>query len=153
MSIDFFNTMKEIFNHSKNLKDVRYSLNLTQLELANALQEKQARIRDIEAGKQKIPIEIAVKIEKIYHVNFRWLLTGEGTMYGETPPTVSSFNYDILERITIMVENYLSDADIVMSPKKKAKLLVILCKLHSDNVNNLSYDIIKNMCELTQNND
>ena len=64
-----------------------------------------------------------------------------------------AINYDTLEHITIMVENYLFDADIVMPPKKKAKLLVILCQLYSDNIDNLSIDIIKNMCELSRNND
>ena len=134
------------------LKEFRKNLNITVEELSQNVDVKPRTIGGYERGEREPSFDYLRKLSSIYHLNLNWLLTGEGTMYGETPSAVSSFNYDTLEHITIMVENYLSDSCIVMPPKKKAKLLVILFKLYSDNVNNLTDDIIKSMCELTQNN-
>ena len=64
--------------HSNNLKHLRQLLGMTQQALADSLGEKQTKIKDIETDKQKISIDLALKVENIHHVNFRWLLTGEG---------------------------------------------------------------------------
>ena len=71
----------EYFNHAENLRELRQKLGLTQQALANSLNEKQTKIKDIETGKQKISVEFASKVENIHHVNFKWLLTGKGEMF------------------------------------------------------------------------
>ena len=61
---------------ANNLKTFRTKTGLTQQQLADSLCVKQTKIKDIETGKQKIPIDFAIAVEKINHVNFKWLLTG-----------------------------------------------------------------------------
>ena len=64
-----------------------------------------------------------------------------------------TFDYDALKQIIIMLENCISDNHITITLEKKAELLVILSQLYSNNIDNLSVDIIKRMCNLTQNTD
>jgi transcriptional regulator with XRE-family HTH domain len=63
------------------IKEIRTDNKLTQEEFAINLNLKQTKIRDIEAGKQKVSVEIAENIEDIYKINLRWLLTGRGDKY------------------------------------------------------------------------
>ena len=68
-------------NLIERLKKIRRLLNLTQKEFAQKLGVKWFRVRDIELGKQNITIELATKLEEIFSVNIRWLLTGKGEMF------------------------------------------------------------------------
>ena len=61
----------------------KVDIDLLAQAFADVLHEKQAKIRDIETGKQKIPIELAIKIENFYNISFKWLLTGQGSMFIE----------------------------------------------------------------------
>lgn len=61
-------------------KEIREKLGFSQQDFADRLGEKRHKIADIETGKQKLPIEIAEKIEEIFHINPWWLLTGKGEM-------------------------------------------------------------------------
>jgi len=63
------------------LKEVRTDNKLTQEEFASKLGLKQAKIRDIEYGKQKVSVEIASNIEDKFNINLRWLLTNRGDKY------------------------------------------------------------------------
>jgi transcriptional regulator with XRE-family HTH domain len=63
------------------IKEIRTDNKLTQEEFANRLSLKQAKVRDIEAGKQKVSVEIAISIEDKFNINLRWLLTGRGEKY------------------------------------------------------------------------
>lgn len=65
---------------SKRLKEVRKSLGLTQAQIAEKINEQWSKIKDIETGKQKISIEVAIKISEIFSINGWWLLTGNGQM-------------------------------------------------------------------------
>ena len=87
MSSDFFYKIMVSSKQSENLKLLRQKLRLTQQAFADSIGEKQTKIKDIETDKQKISLNFAIKVEKIHHINFRWLLTGEGNMYDE-------FDYD-----------------------------------------------------------
>jgi transcriptional regulator with XRE-family HTH domain len=64
----------------ERIKKVREILGLTQEAFGERLGFKQAKIKDIETGKQKVTPEIALDIERKFHYSFRWLLTGEGDM-------------------------------------------------------------------------
>lgn len=64
----------------ERIKKVREILGLTQEAFGERLGFKQAKIKDIEIGKQKVTPEIALDIEGKYSFSFRWLLTGQGEM-------------------------------------------------------------------------
>jgi phage repressor protein C with HTH and peptisase S24 domain len=66
---------------ANRLKSIRKHLSLSQQALADSIDEKQGKIRDIETAKQKISVDFAKKIENIYNINPWWLLTGEGQMF------------------------------------------------------------------------
>lgn len=66
---------------SNRLNEIRTDNKLTQDEFAIKLDLKQAKIREIEGGRQKVNIEIATKIEDEFNINLRWLLTGRGDKY------------------------------------------------------------------------
>lgn len=61
-------------------KEIRDKFGFSQQDFADKLGEKRHKIADIETGKQKLPIEIAEKIEEIFHINPWWLLTGKGNI-------------------------------------------------------------------------
>ena len=66
---------------SERVKQIRENNHLTQKQLAECLDLKHEKIRDIENDKQKLNIEIAQKIEDKFNINLRWLLTGRGDKY------------------------------------------------------------------------
>lgn len=69
-------------NEAIRLKKVREEVaKLSQSKFAEELNVSQSRIRDIELSKQKISVELAQAVEKIYMIDFKWLLTGEGQMF------------------------------------------------------------------------
>jgi phage repressor protein C with HTH and peptisase S24 domain len=74
----------EIF-HSRNLfmqpcdriKQLREANDLSQLKFGNILGFELHKIRDIERGKQKVTLEIAMAIEENFPVTHKWIMTGE----------------------------------------------------------------------------
>jgi len=67
--------------YGNRLKEVRTKLNLTQGEIADVLGFKWHKIKDIEAGKLKLTVDIANTIEEKYSIDGWWLLTGKGEMF------------------------------------------------------------------------
>lgn len=66
-------------NHSGiRLKKVRKYLNLTQVELSEALGTAQNTISNYESGRRSVSHEIACSIRDLYHVSYEWLMTGHG---------------------------------------------------------------------------
>jgi len=74
---------KRLSNQSSGmrLKAARNKLGLSQREFGERLGLKWHQIKDMEAGKLLIRPETALKIEKTFSINLRWLLTGEGEMF------------------------------------------------------------------------
>jgi transcriptional regulator with XRE-family HTH domain len=64
----------------QRLKKARESLGLTQSEFGEPLGFRWSKVKDIEAGKQKLTADIALKIQEIYRISFSWLMEGEGEM-------------------------------------------------------------------------
>jgi len=85
--------------HAENFKKIRQELGLTQQAFADSIEEKQTKIKDIETGKQKISVELALKVENIHHINFKWLLTGTGTMFQKTNTLFKKENSRIVDNI------------------------------------------------------
>ncbi|QEM66713.1 helix-turn-helix transcriptional regulator [Geobacter sp. FeAm09] len=76
----------------ERLKIVREGLSLTQGQLGESLGFKWTKVKDIELGKQRLTPEAALAIEKIYSVNFKWLLVGEGNMERRQPTQAAPEN-------------------------------------------------------------
>lgn len=67
---------------TERLKYVRKTLSkISQREFAGKLGVPLHKIRDIEAGKIKISVELASLIEEKFYFDFKWLLTGKGDPY------------------------------------------------------------------------
>ena len=62
-------------------RQARELLNLKQNECAETLGLEWYTLRDIESGKKKMTPEMAINMENLFSVNFRWLLTGQGPMF------------------------------------------------------------------------
>ena len=81
-------------------KEVRDFMGFSQQEFADKLEEKRHKIADIESAKQKVPIELAEKLEEIFHINPWWLFTGKGEMLLKENNLVISndnnYNIDLL---------------------------------------------------------
>ncbi len=78
------------------LKKVRKMLGLTQREFGEPLGLKWHQIKDMEAGKLLFRPELARRIEKIYSINFRWLLIGEGPIFLNEVEMVFTLPQEIL---------------------------------------------------------
>ena len=84
---------KRLNNMENRLYIVRKYLKLkSRRALAEVLNIKENKIRDVELGNQKISIDIAEKLENTYNINPWWLLTGKGDMLKETPNEVEKAN-------------------------------------------------------------
>jgi len=84
--------------------------------------------------------DFLVEIQKTYRVNLNWLLTGEGEMFlnGRAPPVVSDGIYrgppaasddnskDDLTRIITIVETWVKETGMEISPAHKARLISML---------------------------
>ncbi|MCT7524500.1 helix-turn-helix domain-containing protein [Aliarcobacter cryaerophilus] len=65
----------------RRFTEVREKLDFKKSEFAEELGIKSFNIRDIESGKQKIPIELAEMMEEKFSISGWWLLTGKGEMF------------------------------------------------------------------------
>lgn len=74
------------------MKEIREKLGLSQQDFADELGEKRHKIADIESGKQKIPVELAEKIEEKFHFDPWWILTGKGQMVSSEVSNIQMSN-------------------------------------------------------------
>ena len=107
----------------QRLKQARLALNLTQKQFAERLGLKWHQIKDMESGKLLIKPEIAEQIEKIFSINFRWLLIGENEMFLKPEIREPKALYKILKSdrniITEKIITMLQD----MSDEQKREIL------------------------------
>ena len=91
---------------AQRLKSVREYYKLTQSDFGDKIGLSWFQVRDLESGKKKLTPELAYEIERKYSVDFRWLLTGEGSIhrklgvYGFTKEELKSLG----ERLKIIRE-------------------------------------------------
>ncbi|MDR2528588.1 MAG: helix-turn-helix transcriptional regulator [Synergistaceae bacterium] len=71
---------------ASRLKEARENLGMTQEKFGKSIGLRWFSIRDMEAGKKIVTVDMAQKLEKIYSIDFRWLLTGEGEMFTASRP-------------------------------------------------------------------
>ena len=119
------------------LKKARQILGLTQKDFGEPLGLKWHQVKDMEAGKLLVRPEIALKIEKVYSINFRWLLTGEGPMFMHEAEPERSLSPDLaealkkhptIEKIVLMLAEMSEDdiRDIYKRVEEKATLKRLL---------------------------
>lgn len=138
---------KLIVKYSELIQRLQKLTNITptQSELCNIIGIKPSTMSNRVKRDSNFTVKELAKINKFYSINLYTNCT-------QAQQHVT-FDYEALKQIMILFENCISDNHIAIAPEKKAKLLIILCQLYSDNINNLSLDIIKHMCELAQNTD
>ena len=75
---------REKFNQKERLKLIRLKIGgISQANLSKQLGIPVHKIKDIESGKIKLSVDLALLLEECFNFNFRWLLTGEGKMLCE----------------------------------------------------------------------
>jgi transcriptional regulator with XRE-family HTH domain len=120
----------EKLHHKERLKIVRDELRLSQQELAEKLGVPVHKIKDVEGGKTKITVELAGRLEECFHLEFKWLLTGQGSMRAEVqPPPLAQpvhVNTELLRGILEAVESGLARGAVGVNPAKKAMLVSLL---------------------------
>ena len=96
-------------------------MGFSQAELGERLGFKWTKVKDIEIGKQKLTPEIALDIENIFCISFKWLLTGQGSMTAgnlkENPE--SSHEQSVVDPFSAQISALLSG----MSIKDKREIL------------------------------
>lgn len=78
-------------NDGKRLREVRDYLKLTPQVLAGQLGLKYQKLLDIERGRVKIPIAVALYLEEKYGIDFKWIITGIGNITGDSSGEVEFF--------------------------------------------------------------
>ncbi len=102
---------------NERLKELRAEFGLTQSDFGKKIGLKQAQIRDIESGKQKVSIEISQNIEKIFNINASWLIFSKGEKYlnKEISPTESTNDKEFL----LYYDIFNDDLDVIINKPKK----------------------------------
>lgn len=78
MLIGIINTGRwRIMEPRDRIKEIRKSFGMTQSEFATRLGMKWYKIKDHELGRLKVTDELAQKINRVFGINYRWILVGE----------------------------------------------------------------------------
>lgn len=109
---------------NERLKELRAEFGLTQSDFGKKIGLKQAQIRDIESGKQKVSIEISQDIEKIFNINASWLIFNKGEKY---------INRDIAPSESTNDKEFLLYYDIFKSDIKTSTILNKPKKIYNGN--------------------
>lgn len=135
------------------MKKVREgSLRLSQQEVADQIGVPVHRIKDVEVGKTKISVELALLLEDKFNLSFRWLLTGVGSMTRteEIPVPVGRSHVDAnaLQQIIAAVEDGLMGRKIVLDPSKKARLILLLYEYSIETGKEVEAELVDKYLEL-----
>jgi transcriptional regulator with XRE-family HTH domain len=107
------------------IRNKREELRLTQEEFGKKIGEKREKIFDIENDRRKLTPDIALKIEKIYGIPFKYQFTGEiqpGQLVDELPPGMGiarNFIFDG-EKLTVVWSEAMDAAIKIQSMAKLA---------------------------------
>lgn len=71
----------------QRLRAMRKALNLSQVEMGEALKINASAISQMETGRINPSLDTMLLMEKLYKVNLHWLLTGKGQMFEDTIST------------------------------------------------------------------
>jgi DNA-binding XRE family transcriptional regulator len=117
------------------LKQVRKHLGLTQSKLGESLEVPGFKIKDIERGVNKISTELALALEEKFNINFRWLLTGQGSMLLDSNnPNQNNQDQinlpykDACNAACLTIENLIDKKNLIVSSEQKIDMV---CSLFS----------------------
>lgn len=91
---------------NERLIEIRKSLNLSQKEFAEKIGLKQGSLSDLETGRAKIIDRVIFLISSKYHVNEKWLRTGEGNMFLEYDKKHDEF-FETFQNLNPILQDFL----------------------------------------------
>ena len=72
----------------ERIKEIRIKLNMSQVEFSECIFLSKSFYGDIEIGKKKVNDRIIFIVSKQFNVNEKWIRTGEGEMFINTPTDI-----------------------------------------------------------------
>lgn len=96
---------------NERLKLLRSTLGITLEEFGKKVGVTRSAVGRIEKGERKVTEQMALSICREFHVNYHWLVYGDGEMFIGTPQSVVdeiAEEYDLDERDKKIIEKYLS---------------------------------------------
>jgi transcriptional regulator with XRE-family HTH domain len=77
--------MKPVY---ERIKEIRTTMGISQVEFSKRIFVSKGFYSDIEVGKKKINDRIIFIVSKQFNVNEKWIKTGEGEIFTNTPPDI-----------------------------------------------------------------
>jgi len=105
-------------NPSKKIKEIRDSLELSQSKFAKKFDTEAHTIKYIENGRQAIPDDLALALEKEYGIPFKWWKTGQG------PDTINQPTAEEIKNHQDMLSELAEKLQV--HPKQAAKFLMVI---------------------------
>ena len=113
------------------IKNARESLGFDQKSFAESIGVSSgSTISRWERGLNFPPADTLAVIQEKYGISVEWIVTGRGSMKGETtrtprvkPPLLDT---DVLNQVIVGVEQALAEMGRVLKPEKKAELIILL---------------------------
>lgn len=95
---------------NERLKSLRSTLGITLEEFGRRVGVTRSAIGRIEKGERKVTEQMALAICREFHVNYHWLVNGDGDMFSGTPQSVVdeiAEEYNLDDRDKKIIEKYL----------------------------------------------
>lgn len=112
---------------TNRIKELRKLRKMTQVQLANAVGAAQGSIQKLENGEITLDIKWMSSLSEILDVKPYELLPQEWQ------PTAETVDTNDLGTIIEIVETHLQQANKILSPEHKAKLIVLLLEIAKEN--------------------
>ena len=97
--------------HGERVNEVRKSLNMTLESFGKKLGVGKTAISKIEKGERGLTDQMAASICRTYHVNYDYLMYGDGEMFDDLPQTIVDelcMQFDLNDFDKALVEMYVS---------------------------------------------
>lgn len=97
--------------HGERVNEVRKSLNMTLESFGKKLGVGKTAISKIEKGERGLTDQMATSICRTYHVNYDYLMYGDGEMFDDLPQTIVDelcMQFDLNDFDKALVEMYVS---------------------------------------------
>lgn len=144
---------------SIRLKEVRSSLGLTQAEFGKRLNVTWYKIKDLELNRLKLTDDFAIKINKEFGINYKWILYGEApreSIWSEGITIASVVSGPLLDIYDVGLESKISQAltskksiDNINSTPLTTEITIDVT-FHDPNIIASVLDRAKGHCELCQ---
>jgi len=99
----------EVYMLGKRFKELRKELKLTQVALAKRMKVNPSAISQLESGKNRPSMENMLFLWKTFGVDLHWLITGEGTMFGNEKKELAASKSKGWKTLQEMLNNSLEE--------------------------------------------